>query len=91
MQDHVFNRCFHDGRTFSEKVKITEDVKYYVNGVYSFPVHNFEYDKITHQIKFVKTSVVDLRNLLNTLTVENENLLISTEADYIVTYAKLSN
>jgi hypothetical protein len=80
-----------NGMTSSETVKITEDGRYYANGVYSFLIHNFEYDKSRNQIKFMKTSIVDPRDLLNTLTVENLNLLVGTEADYVVKYTKLSN
>lgn len=80
-----------NGATSSETVIITEDGRYYANGVYSFLIHNVAYDKSTNQIRFIKTSVVDPRDLLNTLTVENNNVLVGSESYYSVRYTKLPN
>ncbi|HMK26901.1 MAG TPA: toll/interleukin-1 receptor domain-containing protein [Chitinophagaceae bacterium] len=74
----------------SESVVITEDGKYYSNGIHSFNITDFEYNKTNHRITFVKRSILDTRILSNTLSVENENSLIGTEADYSVKYTRLS-
>ena len=75
----------------SETVKIGEDGRYYVNGVYSFIVNNFEYDKDKKQIRFIKASVLDPRRLLNILTITDNNLLVGTESNYSIKYTRLSD
>jgi hypothetical protein len=74
-----------------EAVEISEDGKYYSNGVHSFNITGFEYDKNSHLIRFTKNSIIDQRVLLNTLNVENNNTLVGIEASYNVKYTKLSN
>lgn len=73
----------------AEAVEISEDGKYYSNGVHSFNITGFEYDKKNHLIKFTKNSIIDQRVLLNTLNVENDNTLVGIEADYNVKYTRL--
>jgi hypothetical protein len=73
----------------SEAVEISEDGKYYSNGVHSFNITDFDYNKSSHLIKFVKRSIIDTRILLNTLNVENNNTLVGIEANYNAKYTRL--
>jgi TIR domain len=75
----------------SEAVEFSEDGKYYSNGVHSFNITDFDYNKSSHLIKFVKRSIIDTRILLNTLNVENNNTLVGIEANYNVKYTRLSD
>ncbi|MGH2553897.1 MAG: hypothetical protein ACRDEB_09275, partial [Chitinophagaceae bacterium] len=73
-----------------ETVIIDQEGKYYANGVYSFYITNFEYDKNESLIKFTKNAISDGRVLVNTLSVKSNSLLEGFEANYNVRYTRLS-
>ena len=78
---------FGDGGAF-EDVRISEDGNYYVNGNLVFVIEDFDYNKNTQTITFVKRSKIDTRILKNTLNVKNDDLLEGTEENYNVKYEK---
>jgi len=76
-----------------ETAKITEDLKYYVNGQHYFDLKDFQYDPYKNTIEFSKVGVreSDQRRVLNTLTVEDNYTLKGIEKDYPIKYTKISD
>lgn len=81
---------FGDGGA-SERASITTEGKYYVNGAYVFLINNFVYEASRNQVKFVKSSILDNRVLMNTLTIQDGNTLTGTESSYNIKYIKISD
>jgi len=74
-----------------ETAKITDDLKYYINGQHFFDLKNFKYDPYKNTIEFLKVGVRenDERKILNTLSVNDNFTLVGFENDYPIKYTKI--
>jgi hypothetical protein len=79
------------GNGGSEIALITKRGEYFVDDVQRFTVEDFKYDPTKKTVTFIKVGLTswDNRKLLNTLTLENNELLVGTEQGYPIRYAKL--
>jgi hypothetical protein len=76
-----------------EILKITEDMKYYINGQHYFNIEDFHFDPQKNIIQFLKVGARedDRRQVLNTLTIKNNYTLVGTEQDWPIRYTKISD
>ena len=77
-----------------ETVQITNDLKYnFLDGRHWFDLKNLKLDSAKRQIEFLKVSVRadDPRQLMNKLTIENNDLLVGTEEGYRIRYIRVQN
>lgn len=81
------------GEVHSEVAYITEKGHYLINNEHRFNIEDFSYEEKNKEIKFLKVSVKPASNtkFYNSLTVENEELLIGTENGNNISYTKISN
>lgn len=81
-----------NGQTGTETLEITADGRYFLNGAHWFNIDNFKYDAKQNQITFTKVGVRpnDTRRLLNTLIVNNNELLTGSENEYNIRYSKIN-
>ena len=79
-------------RAGNERVEITQDGKYIVNGNHVFDIYEYHYDKANREIRFLKSaaSLRDYRRLLNVLKVENNQLLVGHEVNWPIRYVKIT-
>jgi hypothetical protein len=82
-----------DNFTGFEFLEITNEGIYILDGVPRFKIEDFEYNDKLSQIKFRKVALFpdDTRNLLNTLTIINNELLVGTEENYKIKYIRISS
>jgi len=76
-----------------ETLRITPDLKYYVDDTLFFEVKNFKYDPITNIIEFVKAGMRpgDNRIVYNKLTLIDNDTLVGMEQDYPIKYERITS
>jgi hypothetical protein len=79
-----------DGKTGSEHLKITDDMKYFIRNDFYFNLENIQFTE--GAVSFLKVGVKpnDTRRLENKLTIKNSQLLEGTEQNYQIRYTRLS-
>ena len=73
------------------KLTLTDDMRYYKDGMYSFDIIDFEYSKKSNKIFFVKLSNLSMdfgKRFKNTLYILNSNLINGVEDGYEIKYKR---
>jgi hypothetical protein len=85
------NQWTNGGTVGTEEVEITNDMKYYKDGTYSFDIVDFEYSKKLNKIFFIKSSIRSMdfgKRFRNNLFVLNTNLISGIEDGYEIKYKR---
>jgi hypothetical protein len=85
------NQWTNGGTIGTEEVEITDDMKYFKDGVYCFNIEDFEHSVKTNKIFFIKSSIRPMdfgKRFRDNLFILNNNLISGTEDGYEIKYKR---